>query len=236
MTAGVRKKEGSPTLLAGKEFLRSILQRRSSGLGPIDQQAEYLFWIFRLFEEVREVPGHIMEIGVGDGRNSILFSALIRLHQQSSSRHYLGFDTFNGFEHRDLEQNPHLEASRWQGEKFSLHAVEKRVRQAGYDDLVTLVAGDVVTTLPVFLHSGHTPKSQRGHLGISLLYVDCNAYTPAKVAIEKIWPLIVPGGLVAVDEKIQGGESRAVLAFAEEKKLKPFRLAEPSPPMLLRKE
>ena len=35
-------------------------------------ELSYLFSIFNLYEKVRRLPGHIVEMGVGAGRNSII--------------------------------------------------------------------------------------------------------------------------------------------------------------------
>lgn len=38
-----------------------------------DFDLEYLLWISNLYLKIKDLPGHIAEIGVADGRNTILF-------------------------------------------------------------------------------------------------------------------------------------------------------------------
>lgn len=42
-----------------------------------DEDLEYLLWICGLYQKLLDLPGHIAEIGVGDGRNVVLFGHLI---------------------------------------------------------------------------------------------------------------------------------------------------------------
>ena len=37
-----------------------------------DIDLEYLLWISNIYLKIKNIPGHIAEIGVGDGRNSVL--------------------------------------------------------------------------------------------------------------------------------------------------------------------
>ena len=42
-----------------------------------DVDLEYLLWISNLYLKIKYIPGHIAEIGVADGRNTVLFGRLI---------------------------------------------------------------------------------------------------------------------------------------------------------------
>ena len=57
----------------------------------------YLLWIVNIFYKSIKVPGHILEIGVAKGRNSILFGKLLELSAEKWTRKYYGFDTFKGY-------------------------------------------------------------------------------------------------------------------------------------------
>ena len=54
---------------------------------------------------------------------------------------------------------------------------------------------------------------QAGQAVISLLYIDCNGYLPAISSIEKVYPYIAPGGIICIDEKIQGHRYTCVLCM-----------------------
>ena len=70
-----------------------------------------------------------------------------------------------------------------------------------------LVPGDACKTIPQFVAS-------HPHLLISLLYLDFDLYAPTKVALEKLYPRVVKGGVIAFDElncAEFGGETTALL-------------------------
>ena len=68
---------------------------------------------------------------------------------------------------------------------------------------------------------------------LPLVYIDCNAYSPAINSMESFLPHIVPGGFIVIDEKLQGSESEAILDFAEMYSLKVKRLGSNHTPMCI---
>ena len=48
-------------------------------------EISYLFSIFSLYKKIEDVPGHIIELGVGAGRNSILLGNLLKTTNQHSN-------------------------------------------------------------------------------------------------------------------------------------------------------
>ena len=86
--------------MIGNNFTKLVgmIKRFRKWTAPLDEnQLEYVIWLVRLFNQIEKVPGHIAEIGVASGNNSILFGKLIQQYGQSSVRRYFGFDTFEGF-------------------------------------------------------------------------------------------------------------------------------------------
>ena len=55
--------------------------RRIAKLQPAkdihDDDLEYLLWISSLYGLISSVPGHIAEVGVADGRNTVMFGHLL---------------------------------------------------------------------------------------------------------------------------------------------------------------
>ena len=96
-----------------------------------DSDLEYLLWISNLYLQVRSIPGHIAEIGVAGGRNAVLFGRLIQIHGDSSLRQYIGFDTFNGYNEKDLERDKHLEDENERWKAFSKKEVLRDVSIMG---------------------------------------------------------------------------------------------------------
>lgn len=68
-----------------------------------------------------------------------------------------------------------------------------------------IVRGDIATTVPEYV------RANPG-LRISLLHLDCDLYEPTLVALKHLYPLVVAGGVVILDEYGQSkfaGESAA---------------------------
>ena len=134
-----------------KRLKRSIKNKISFSVVIDDANLTYHLWILRLFNQIESVPGHIAEIGVASGRNSVLFGKLIKLYGQQDVRKYFGFDTFEGFNERDLNANRHLQNDLWQKNQHTLNAVNKRLKNNGLQDVCSLIKGDAVDSTKSFL-------------------------------------------------------------------------------------
>ncbi len=173
---------------------------------------KYILWLDRIYEKIRTVPGYIVEIGVARGRNAIIFGHLIRMSGAEDVRHYYGFDTFSGYSEEDLKRSPHLSADTWK--ETTLEFVEERLADADLSDICHIIPGDVKDVARDFVESKQM-KFNPGKIRIALLYIDCNAYLAAKFAMEFFKPFMVPGGIICIDEKLQGGETEALIEFCE---------------------
>ena len=224
--------------MIGNNFTKLVgmIKRFRKWTAPLDEnQLEYVIWLVRLFNQIEKVPGHIAEIGVASGNNSILFGKLIQQYGQSSVRRYFGFDTFEGFNNRDLSQDKHLSSNLWKGDQHSLKSVKRRIRANKLEPICSLIKGDAAVTCKSFLESYESDRFQPGMSKFSLLYIDCNAYTPAIAAMESFYNYMSPGGIICIDEKLQGSETKALIDFAEKNNLRVERNSNLSVPMQIMK-
>lgn len=181
-------------------------------------QVDYVCAIKRLFELSERTVGHVIELGVGRGRNSIIFGRLIKHANQQEFKRYIGFDTFEGFTQADLESTPHLAATAHKD--TSLDFVIGQCRANDCDDVCEFVKGDILQTLPAIVSNPRTNmKFSAGQLVVSLLYIDCNAYRPASFALDYLKGYLADGAIIAVDETMQGGETRALRDFSRDNDL-----------------
>jgi hypothetical protein len=185
----------------------------------------YILWINHAFQKIREVPGHIVEVGVARGRNAILFGNLLKLYSEDDVRNYFGFDTFSGYSEADYERDPHLPRGAWTDLSFGF--VSRRLVSAKVDHCCFLYEGDVRETAPRFLNETTHKRFTPGNFRCALLYIDCNAHAPALAAMRLFRPFMAPGGIVCIDEKRQGGETRALIEFCREAGLSVIRDAVP---------
>ena len=196
-----------------------------------DYDLEYLLWILNIYLKIKSLPGHIAEVGVADGRNTVLFGRLIKLHNDQSTRQYIGFDTFDGYTKENLKRDNHLSKTEWKNN--SRDAVLKRCQDNDVEDIIELFEGDATEIVPKILKDHKGKKFQAGKAKFALLYIDCNTYFPAINSMESFLPHIVPGGFIVIDEKRQGSESEAILDFAKKHSFNVKRLGSNHTPMCI---
>ena len=183
-----------------------------------DKDLEYLITLINLYNDIRLLPGHIAEIGVAEGRNAVIFGKLIKLFGDHDLRQYVGFDTFNGYLDRDIDRDPYLNPRAWKN--LDLQRVMRRCQDNNVEKLVEFHMGDVLETAPKILREHKGLRHQPGKARFVLLYIDCNTYGAAINSMRIFLPYMVPGGRIVIDEKMQGGETEALISFAEETNLK----------------
>lgn len=170
----------------------------------------------RIFQQIRNVHGHIIECGVfrGGGYHAWShFSAIFEPYNHV--RRIIGFDTFEGFPEvgNDDGQNdlPYKHAG-----GLATHA-EQEIRESirlhdlnrplGHISRNELVIGDACKTIPRYV-------DENKHVVVALLYLDFDLYEPTKIAIETFWPRMPKGAVLAFDElnqKLWPGETMALL-------------------------
>jgi hypothetical protein len=189
-----------------KEYIRLVFNKynrpdaRDKYLEKIE--LSYLFGIFNLFKEIEKCPGHIIELGVGAGRNAILFGNLLKTTGQDGFARYFGFDSFKNYTDRDLKIEKGLNPKKW--ENNSLNFVNKRIKKHNLKNVSYLIEGDIRETLPKFINESNSFKGPET-LFCRLIYIDTSAYEPSILGMELLWQHIVPGGLIVIDQRTQGG-------------------------------
>jgi hypothetical protein len=154
---------------------------------------------FRLFEMILDVSGAIVECGVAQGNNLLMFSHLSSVMEPYAiNRRIVGFDTFEGFRSMDGKGDPDdiTEAD------FS-DTSDTRIREAielfdmnraaGHMRRTEIVKGDATGTIKPYV-DGHP------ELTVALLYLDFDLYEPTRAALTHLLPLVCKGGIVAFDE------------------------------------
>ncbi len=153
------------------------------------------------------VPGAIAELGVWRGNSAAVLHALL------PERELYLFDTFTGFDGKDLEPTEP------QGHvpKFS-DTSEARVRAlVGDSPRVHLVKGYFPDT------TEQVPPETR----FAFVHLDCDLYTPMRAGLEWFHPRLAPGGMILVHDYGGGGwpgVTRACDEFSREVGLRPVIL------------
>lgn len=172
-----------------------------------------------VFKQIVDVPGCIVECGVFKGTSLMTFVKLIEvLCPGDSLKRVVGFDTFEGFVGLDARDGaPDDTRSKvtggWNSGDF-LATLERAIDITQRDSMVPrvkrveLVKGDIATSVPAYV------KRNPG-LRISLLHLDVDLYEPTLVALQQLYPLVVAGGIVLLDEYAMDGFPGESAAFDE---------------------
>lgn len=191
-------------------LLRRLIHFMSSDLDSIfdkknlisSKNVDYVTSMYELFKKTRQVPGHIFEFGVGNGRNSIIFGKMIKNHNLTFIKKYFGFDFF------DKKESPL---------SIDLNLANDLMISNGIKEETNFIKGDLKLSLETFLKSNH--GFREGMLLISLIYIDLNKYEVSKYALNKLKNFISKGAIIAVDESKTADDTKALREFCEENKL-----------------
>jgi hypothetical protein len=171
----------------------------------------------RLFLEIKDKPGHIVDAGVFKGTSLILFAQMLKIYEPLARKKVIGFDTFgSAFANAaDFEKD--------RAQEFMKHhetSIEDNLRSAikslQLESMCELVKGDITETLPAYI------AKNRG-MRISMLHLDLDIYKPTLETIRHCYDLIVSGGIIVLDQfGIEGwGEAEAVTEFFKERNIRP---------------
>lgn len=173
---------------------------------------------YELFKIIQNLPGSIIEVGVYKGNGLFTWSKLMETFLPGDRiKKVIGFDHFQGYNnfHQIDENVPDFIDKNFK-EKYDLkgdyNIIKKLIKLHNQDNIIRglerclLIYGDVMETIPRFI-------TATAGLRISLLNLDVNLYEPTKLALEKFFPLVVPGGIISLNAYGQQpfeGESKAV--------------------------
>jgi hypothetical protein len=150
----------------------------------------------KLYEMSLGLPGHFAEAGVFKGASFCRFRKLGRLFHPDHTRQFVGFDVFgkfpaSGYAPDDAELEKQLAVDGDHG--ISKPELDQLLREQGLSDNVDLVEGDVRETIPRYL-------SERQQMSFAIVNIDLDLYDPIKSALEHLFPLVVRGGVVILDD------------------------------------
>ena len=181
---------------------------------------------YEFFRMVIDLPGDIVELGVYRGASLMSWANFLEIRNMGDrQKQVFGFDNFAGFTSFDekdgkADENIGKIIDGFDGGVFEdilndAIAIFDQDRFIPYKPRVVLIKGNIEETVPQFV-------IDNPGLRISLLHFDCDMYRPTKVALEILWPLVVPGGVVLFDEygiRPWEGECNAVDEFYKDKEI-----------------
>ena len=167
---------------------------------------------YDLYKRIVGLPGAIVECGVFKGASLVRFATFRELLESPFSRESVGFDAFGAFP-REGDEGDREFIEAFEDEAGTGIAPEELQEVLAYKGIrnVTLVPGDINETVP-------DVAASRPELRIALLHVDVDVYVPTRTILEHLYPRLVPGGLLVLDDygKV-AGETRAVDEYFAER-------------------
>jgi len=166
-----------------------------------------IFTHYELYKKTVSLPGAFIECGLFKGASFSLFVAIRELLENSYSRTLIGFDTFGRYPETQFPDDNKFRRSfiETAGEQSISREqmIEVLTRKNHYRN-VDLVEGDITETVPAYV-------KEHPELKISLLNLDTDIYEPAVTILEHLYPRIVNGGIVILDDYgVFPGETKAV--------------------------
>jgi Macrocin-O-methyltransferase (TylF) len=198
-------------------FKRWTADNRANNGGDLSR----FYMLYQNVEHVlaHAVQGDLVEVGVYKGNSAAVLAELARRFDRSL---YL-FDTFCGFDDRDLTEN--IVDSKRPFADTSLEAVQRLVG----DHKVKYV-------------KGYFPDSARGielPRTVAVLHLDCDLYAPTKQGLEYFYSLVAPGGIIVMHDYSSGcwpGVTQAIDEFFNARPEKPILIPDKSGSAVIRKQ
>ncbi|HEY1537973.1 MAG TPA: TylF/MycF/NovP-related O-methyltransferase [Solirubrobacteraceae bacterium] len=162
---------------------------------------------YELMRSVAGLPGAIVECGVFKGASLARFAMFRELFGNAHGKRIIGFDAFGAFPETafadDVAHRSEFVATA--GESgVSVAQMEEVLRHKGVHENVELIAGDINVTVPEY-------AARNPELRISLLNLDTDIYEPAVTVLEHLYPRVVRGGVLILDDYTTWpGETAAV--------------------------
>ncbi|PAB60657.1 dTDP-6-deoxy-L-hexose 3-O-methyltransferase [Anaeromicrobium sediminis] len=162
---------------------------------------------YEIYKKTLGLPGEVVECGVFKGASFTRFGAFRDLIENSNSRKLIGFDIFGSFPETEYEEDKikreHFIKNAG-GESISVEQLEAILQYKRIDRNIELIKGDITKTIPEYL-------DKHPELKISLLNLDTDIYEPAVTILEYLYPRIVKGGILMLDDYgVFPGETKAV--------------------------
>jgi hypothetical protein len=155
-----------------------------------------------IYQRVKDVPGALLEFGVGYGQDLVLLENLRSIHEPSNKqRLILGFDTFpadGGAVPRGYRE--------YLASLLEAHEGDNALGQARGNH--RLIEGDAEVTVPRYFKDH--PETI-----VALAFFDIGDHGPTKAALEAIVPAMVPGSVVVFEQLTGPGAHGEAIAFKE---------------------
>ena len=179
-----------------RSFLNSLLFNKNneadlSEISKIDQypKRSHFINLVNEIDNLDSISGNVLEIGVARGMTTKFLAEHIKRQSMSNTLIYYALDTFNSFNQEDLEYEVLKRKKKLNDmiafNYLSLEAWKRNFKE--YEFIKPVKCDCSIVDYKLF-----TP--------IKLVFLDVDLYLPTKKALDRIYPHLVSGGTIAVDD------------------------------------
>ncbi len=180
-------------------YLNYLKNKNIDTLGLLEHYTAYaghmalhrMFTMYEYYKMVKDVAGHVAEIGVYKGAGTMLFAKLIHIFESESLTQVHGFDWFKGT---------------GEGGQNDSGLVPEGGYQCSYNDLMDLVnlqkLDHIIRIHNIDLTSNEVNKffDEFKHLQFKLVFMDAGMYDIMQKCIPLFWERLTPGGIMIFDQ------------------------------------
>ena len=190
-------------------LIRSVKFRKDQPINLVYKTGIRFAHFVHLYTSIGNVPGNVVECGVGWGRSLLTFSTLSTALEDG--RKIIGYDSFAGFPKPSNDDEPERTGVVEGRYDTSEDVVMRFLENSGLptvflEQQLKLVAGFFEDTVPNYDEGP-----------IALLHLDCDLHDSYKTALGGLYDHVSPGGIIAFDEyqanPTYPGARKAINAF-----------------------
>jgi O-methyltransferase len=170
-----------------------------------------------LATEAAAAPGDFCEIGCYRGYTTVWLNK--HLDAIAPAKRYWALDTFDGFVAADVAHEQQVRGKDSAGDRRALDKFTVN-SQRWFDRTMQLNGITRVTSHAAAVQDFTFPAAARFCFGL----IDVDLYRPTQAALEKLWPLLSPGGVIVVDDchagHVYDGSRQALDEFCAQHQLR----------------
>lgn len=166
------------------------------------RSVEKILFFDWVLEQVKNVPGDVVECGVGKSKTLQILSAL--LDARKSDRKLYGYDSFEGFPEPSEED-------------VSPRNLQKGERKIEREKVYELFEKQNLT-MPILIKGFFSNTLPNAHHTIALLHLDVDIYQSYMDCLTYLWDQVSEGGIIIFDEykhKNYPGATKAIEQFCK---------------------
>ncbi len=159
-----------------------------------------IYWL-KFFEMAKDVPGDIVECGIGGGKSLLIIAAINYFlnKKEGGQRHIFGYDSFEGFPRPTIKDKSPRNSKKgeWSHSPSGKYKYSKK-----FTKLVLKEGMIPLNKISLTLTKGFFSNSLKKHpqKPIAILHIDGDLYQSYKAALENLFDKVNKGGIIIFDD------------------------------------